>query len=115
MIALSTLTFDTAGHLVLPDAEPEDAYQGQRRGSVTATLDGGSYLYDTGFSVSDQTLTVTLRNPSEATLQHLRYLVAYYAELILSCRLGVFRARLSFANKDATCTLSLRLLSRLDG
>ena len=113
MISLSAPTYDTVGALVLR-ARFANAYQGERRGSVTATLDGGVSVYDTGYSVADQTLAATLRNPTRAQLVTLQYLVAYYADIILCCDTGAFSARLSFVLSTNAVTLTLRLLSRLD-
>lgn len=88
-------------------------YQGQRRGSVTATLDGGSYSYDTGFSVSDLTVNATYSNPSKELLETLRYLVAYYANIVLSIDSGCYTAKLSFTQSGNKLALNFRLLSQL--
>lgn len=113
MISLSAPEYDPSGHVVLA-ARLNNPYQGSRRGSVTATLDGESAVYDTGYSVSDQTVTARLRKPSRALAQQLRYLVAYYPELILCAETGVYRARPSFSMGSGDINLQLRLLSRLD-
>ena len=113
MISLSATSFDLVGHLRLP-ARARDAYQGQRRGSVTATLDGASAVYDTGYAVSDITLTVVYRRPTLAQITILQYLVAYYPELILCCESGAFAARGQYAVNNDILTLQLRLLRRLD-
>jgi hypothetical protein len=113
MISLSAPTYDTVGALVLR-ARFANAYQGERRGSVTATLDGGVSVYDTGYSVADQTLSATMRNPTRAQLVTLQYLVAYYAEVVLTCATGAFLARLDFSLSTNAVALNLRLLSRLD-
>lgn len=113
MIAISAPTYDPAGAILLR-ARAANLYQGERRGSVTATLDGSVSVYDAGYSVADQTLSATLRNPTRAQLVTLQYLVAYYADIVLCCEIGAFSARLSFALSTNAVTLSLRLLSRLD-
>ena len=113
MISVSAPTYDTAGAILLR-TRFANAYQGERRGTVTATLDGGVSVYDTGYSVADQTLQATLRNPTRAQLVTLQYLVAYYAEVVLTCATGAFSARLSFSLQTNAVTLTLRLLSRLD-
>lgn len=113
MISLSATTFDIAGLLNLP-ARASDAYQAQRRGSVTATLDGESAVYDTGYSVSDTTLNVSHRHPTAAQITTLTYLVAYYAEVILCCESGAFAARPQFVVRGDILSLQLRLLRRLD-
>jgi hypothetical protein len=80
----------------------------------TATLDGGSSVYDGGYSITDQTLKATIRQPSKATLISLQYLVAYYSQIILSCEVGVFSAIPTFALNKISLSLSLRLTGRLD-
>jgi hypothetical protein len=89
-------------------------YSASRRGSVTATLDGGVSVYDGGYSIADTTLTATLKNPTRAQLVALQYLIAYYPEIVLCCELGAFVCRASTSISRETLTLSLRLLRRLD-
>lgn len=113
MISLSATTFDVAGRLILP-ARARDTFQAQRRGSVTATLDGESAVYDTGYSVSDTTLNVAYKRPTVAQITTLQYLVAYYTELILCCESGAFMTRPLFVVRGDTLSLQLRLLRRLD-
>jgi hypothetical protein len=113
MISLSATSYDPVGHLRLR-ARARDAYQAQRRGSVTATLDGGSAVYDTGYAVSDTNLTVFYRRPTLAQITTIHYLVAYYPEVILCCESGAFAARAQYAVNNDTLTLQLRLLRRLD-
>lgn len=113
MISLSATSYDPNGTLVFPVRFDND-YQGARRGSVTATLDGGVSVYDTGYSVGDQTLTATVRRPSKTTLTILQYLVAYYGQIIVSCETGVYSAILTFALNKNLLSLNVRLISRLD-
>lgn len=113
MIGLSAPTYDPNGYVRL-DVRPRNPYDSERRGSVTATLDGGVSVYDTGFSAGDKTLKAVVTNPPRATLETLRYLVAYYSELVLCCEIGVYACRLSLSQDRADLTLSLRLLRRLD-
>lgn len=114
MIALTTPTYDLNGHLVI-HREPANLYEAARRGSVTETLDGGVSVYDTGYSTSAQTLRVSIRRPAKDTLVQLRYLVAYYGQLIVCCEIGAYRAVPSFALDRDTLNLQLRLVGRLDG
>lgn len=113
-ITMSAPTYDPSGFVEL-DAEVENAYQAARRGSVTATLDGGSSVYDTGYSVSDQTVIARVRQPSEALLTQMRYLVALYPELYLSLMDGFYACRASFSTTAGDMDLNLRLLRRIDG
>ncbi len=117
MIGLSTLSYDPNG-VVLLNARISNPYSAQRRGSVTATLDGGVSVYDTGYSEADQTLSATVRNPSRALLVQLKYLVAYYGQLLMTCDLGAFRAILETSVNDnavtSTLTLTMRVVARVD-
>jgi len=113
MIGLSTPTYDISGAFILP-ARASNPYQGQRRGTVTATLDGGISVYDTGYSVGDQTLTATILYPTISLLDRLRYLVAYYGQIQVACESGLFLAIPSFALNAHMLTLNFRLIRRLD-
>lgn len=113
MISLSATSYDPVGTLRLRQ-RLKNPYQGARRGSVTATLDGGVSVYDGGYSIADQTLSASIRGPSKSTLISLQYLVSYYAQVVLSCEIGVFSAIPSFALSNQILTLTLRLTGRLD-
>ena len=113
MISLSATTYDPSGALIVP-ARVSNPYEAQRRGSVTATLDGGVAVYDGGYSIADQTLKCTLANPAKALLESLRFLVAYFGQVITCCETGAFLAVPSFAMNGNRLTLQLRLVSRLD-
>lgn len=114
MIALSSPTYDPSGHIFI-DSRFENPFEAQRRGSVTATLDGNSVTYDTGYSISDLTLRATVNNPTKTMLETLRYLVAYYSQIVVACEIGVFRAVLEVSMPTGNrATIRCRLLSRLD-
>lgn len=113
MISLSSPTFDMAGTLLLR-TRVENPYSTQRRGSVTATLDGGVSVYDTGFSEADQVLQATMKNPTKDTLIVLRYLIAYYPQLNCSCESGYYSVVATSALKQQTLTLTFRVIARLD-
>ena len=113
MIGLSTLSYDPNGAALL-SARISNPYSAQRRGSVTATLDGGVSVYDTGYSEADQTLSATVRNPSRALLVQLKYLVAYYGQLLMTCELGAFRVILEISTSNNVLNLSMRVVARVD-
>lgn len=113
MLSLSAPAYDPNGALLIR-GRIDNPYQGQRRGSITATLDGASSVYDAGYSISDQTLSLTLKYPPAALLTQLQYLTAYYGQVIATCETGAYRAILSFAQRNALLTLQLRLIRRLD-
>ncbi len=113
MISLSAPSYDPNGTLRIK-ARFKNPYQGQRRGSVTATLDGGSSVYDGGYSVTDQSFTTTLKRPSKADLTTLQYLIAYYGQVVLCCEAGAFTAIPSFALSNENLTLNCRITGRKD-
>jgi hypothetical protein len=113
MISLSATTYDPDGAIIVP-GRISNPYEAERRGTVTATLDGGVSVYDGGYSIADQTLKCTLANPAKTLLESLRYLVAYYGQVITCCEIGAFLAVPSFVMSGNRLTLQLRLVSRLD-
>ena len=114
MIGLSAASYDPNGAARLA-LRLRDDQQAARRGTVSATLDGASSVYDGGYSITDQTWTGTLRRPSAALLARLHYLIAYYAELTLCTERGVFAARVETALSNDLLTIKLRPTRRLDG
>lgn len=113
MIGLAATTYDPDGAIIIP-ARIINPYQANRRGSVTATLDGSVSVYDGGYSIADQTLEATLAYPSQSLLETLRYLVAYYGQVITATEIGVYNAILSYSLIGKNLKISLRLVSRLD-
>lgn len=113
MISISATTYDPVGTIVLK-TRLDNAFQAERRGSVVETLDGGVAVYDAGYSESGKTLTATLSNPNIDQVKTLRYLIAYYTDLVLCCESGAFSARISFALNKSVLALSIRILSRID-
>lgn len=113
MIGISANSYDPNGSIRVA-VRPDNPYQAERRGSITATLDGSVSVYDAGYSISDQTITATVRNPSRALLVMLQYLVAYYGQIILACETGVYSAVMRFSLSKNSIALSFRLTSRLD-
>lgn len=113
MISLSAPTYDPGGSLRLP-TRFSNPYNTQRRGSVTATLDGGVSVYDGGYTLADLTLTATLKRPSRAMLTTLRYLVAYYGQVIVCCEIGAVLGIPEMSLTGDTLNLKVRIASRLD-
>jgi len=111
--ALDRIGRDNEARLLKVEAQIA-AYEAQRRGSVTATLDGSVSVYDGGYSFADQTLKCSINRPSKVLLEALRYLVAYYGQVITCCEIGAFMAVPSFALVNDKLTIQLRLVSRLD-
>ena len=113
MISLSATSYDPLGTLILK-THIKNPYEATRRGSVTATLDGGVSVYDTGYSIADQTLRASLRQPSKALLLSLQYLTAYYSQIIVACDAGVFTCIPSYAVNGPIVSIQLRITARQD-
>lgn len=113
MIGISAPSYDPSGSINFPVARPRNPYESARRGNVTATLDGGVAVYDTGYALSDQTLSVHIVKPKLIQLQTLRYLVAYYGQVIAATEVGCFSAVPAFAVSGDTLAIKLRLVTKL--
>jgi hypothetical protein len=113
MISISSPTYDPNGALVLA-TRPINPYEASRRGNVTATLDGGVSVYDTGYSIADQTVRAQVKSPKKTALVALTYIVAHYAQIVFCCETGAFSAVPSFSMNGDTLSLQFRLVRRLD-
>lgn len=113
MIFLATPIYDVSG-LAAIDSFPSNPYEGQRRGSVTKTLDGAVSVYDTGYCVADQIFSVKVNRPTQELLEKLRYFVAYYPQIYFACEVGFYSSLLSFALKDEALTIRLQIISQLN-
>jgi hypothetical protein len=112
MISLNAPTFNPIGSIRFKES-PDDLYQAQRRASVTATLDGGVSVYDTGYSVADRTIRVRIRNATLEQVGAVAYLIELYPRLIVSTRAGCFAALVEYATQRTDLTISLRFLETL--
>lgn len=113
MIAVGLKTYDPAGSFWI-DARLKNAYEGARRGAVTATLDGGVSAYDGGYSPADHTMTAVLMHPTKTLLEQLRYLVAHYSEILIGCESGCYRVVPAFALSADTLNLRFRVLEKYE-
>lgn len=90
MVALSTITFDLNGSIIL-DAEPDTTAQVyERRNSKNATLDGLSTISDMGYTASDNVFQVSCRNITPEKIEQLVYLIKNYALVQYANADGVF-------------------------
>lgn len=115
MISITAITYDPDGVILIHNARVNNPYSANRRGSVVDTLDGAVSVYDTGFSESDQTLTIDIVNPSLDILQKLKYLISHYSQVSLSCEAGVFKVILATAVNKNKLNISARVIAKLDG
>ncbi len=115
MISITAITYDPYGVILIHNARVNNPYSASRRGSVVDTLDGAVSVYDTGFSESDQTLTIDIVNPSLDILQKLKYLVSHYSQVRLSCEIGIYTVILSTTVNKNKLNISARIIAKLDG
>ena len=84
LAALSTLTFDPAGHVLL-DVLPSSALQPRtRRVERVATLDGGSAFNEFGFAESDMVITLTWQSKDRDIEAAIDRLTRLYSRVHLS-------------------------------
>jgi hypothetical protein len=92
MAALSTLTFDPEGFVLLSLIDDAELGITQRRVNRVATLDGGAAVNDYGFSDADRIIELRWRPLTRAQESNLKRLVQQYASLVISTADGVFLA-----------------------
>ncbi|MBK8123980.1 MAG: hypothetical protein IPK54_10600 [Dokdonella sp.] len=115
MISITAVTYDPSGVILFPHAKTNNPYSANRRSSVVDTLDGSVSIYDTGFSESDQVITIDIINPTIDILQKLKYLISHYSQIRLAFLMGVYTAILSTTVNKNRLTISARLIEKLDG
>jgi len=116
MIALSALTFDINGNQAFQTVSPNSQLKNlSRRVSRRATLDGNASIEDNGFSHSDRTFIIVLKNAEKASVDKLTELFKTYSLLLLSTDEGAFEVApdtLSQKNDEVTIRLlANRILS----
>ena len=114
MVFFSAPIFDPAGAVVLFAERGQSSILGyQRRLSRTATLDGGSYIYDGGFSHADRTLKFTISTISESQLDILLHLCRDYT--VINCAIAdeFFLAVLEEVSVTSEVKIKLLVQSKL--
>jgi len=103
-----TPIFDPDGSVILNyDLATSRVTDGQRRLSRTATLDGGSYIFDGGFSHSDRTLEFSFPVINPVNLDTVLYMRNTYTEIICSVGKELFTGviqRVQSGGQGATIT-----------
>jgi len=91
MLSLCAQLFDYAGDFLISIQELDsDLSHISRRVSRTATLDGGSIIVDNGYSASDATFTIVIRDIDAATRLALMAMITRHSLLIVSVKENVF-------------------------
>lgn len=89
MIAITTVTFDLAGVLLLNKVK-QPAPEIMRRVSRTKTIDGGVVIQDSGLSHGDRTFVVTISDLSQEIVDRVFYLIQAYSEIHIATEEGFF-------------------------
>ena len=90
--ALSSITWDPAGHVVLAAFADSALGETRRRVNRIATLDGGVVTNDRGYSEGDRTIELTWRPLSAAQEAAVDRLVRTYTRLCVSVLPGCYLA-----------------------
>lgn len=93
MIGIASVSYDAVGWRVFhgdPVANDLGNRGGARRVSRTATLGGGCVVYDTCYTDSDRTITVTVPSPKTADLYFADHVCRNCPRVWIFTREGVF-------------------------
>ncbi len=108
-IAISTPTADPDGALLLYVSEERSSLgDWSRRVQRTATLDGGAFVVDGGFSHADRTVRVDLSDQPRETHEVAKQIVELYDSVILMLPDGAYRATPErYVQTGSVATISL--------
>ena len=119
-IGISTTIFDLAGHRYFSAGElsPGNIAKNNvltRRLSKTATLDGGSSIYDAGYAPADRSLSVKVARPDVSIMDYFKYILRTYGTIIVTTDEAAFSAAPESlgADADGSITLSLLVIQKL--
>lgn len=110
MIGISTKLFDLEGFVIFPTSslQAEDDVVMSRRVSATKTLDGGSFVSDFGYSVTDDVIAVTIPKILEADFLKLKNIIELHSAIVVTSDRGAFACvptTLTLANGTAVLGL----------
>ena len=85
-----------------------------KRLSKTATLDGGVFLFDGGFSEGDRDFTIQVINPSMDFVDKLQYMIKTYSSFTIAIREGVFKGAIEdLTQNQARFVIALTIEEKL--
>jgi hypothetical protein len=91
IISLCATEFDWLGNFIAPIVfDKSDLSYISRRVSRTATLDGSSIIVDNGYTASDATFTLVIRDIDNATRLGIMTLVKRHSLLTLAVQENIF-------------------------
>lgn len=89
-MSICSQLFDYAGDFLVPVELDSDLSHVSRRVSRTATLDGGAIIVDNGYSASDATFNIILRDIDAATRTGLMAMVSRHSLITISVKENIF-------------------------
>jgi len=92
-ITIQSPIFDPSGSIRLPRAKLDGTTRTKnlkRRVTRRGTLNGSSHINDLGFTDSDRTITVVLKNPTQQETDSVTYLIRSYSTLVLTSENEMF-------------------------
>ena len=91
--AISTIEVSPTGSILLfLDSGHYDGGTFMRRVNRTATLDGGAFVLDSGYSDADRTVKLNLIQQSKEVIDNVTSLVKFYSTVLLFLPDGAFKA-----------------------
>lgn len=91
MISIASRAFDLNGSFLITNREARIRLGTvARRATKTATLDGGTSVYDTGVSPGDREFEIQINNPTKALISQIKYLIENHSEFTISTIDGLF-------------------------
>lgn len=90
IISLCSSLFDYSGNYLLEAENDTDLSHVARRVSRTATLDGGCVIVDNGYTASDATFSIVIRNIDATTRLGLLGLIQRHSALVFATPENVF-------------------------
>jgi hypothetical protein len=97
VISLAAQTYDLNGAIMLRNVRLDTSglFNLSRRVNRSATLDGGAYIDDLGYSDGDRAVDVVLADPTEAQADTLEYLIRNYGILTVVLPDGAYEGAIS--------------------
>lgn len=87
MIAISTVLFDLDGNFIFYDkdlnTDQSKTDEATRRTSKVQTLDGGVFVDDSGYSVGDSDIKVSVKSPTKALYKKLLNVFKYHRAVVV--------------------------------
>lgn len=116
MIVIKPKVFFPSGNVLINEREAETDLGGvSRRISRRATIDGGAFIDDFGFSEGDRTVRVVANSLSVASYEQIKILIRLFGSVELITLEGVFEGSIQVANNGEKFEMTFLVKERLDG